>query len=163
MKNTLLTLILVFQIGILSAQNTQSELIIGTWRFEKEYDLRTENEKSEFGEVPWCPPETENGTGFADRIFKTNNEFEFYLTKTDSDFGFFQIKKGKLIIERRISKEQQEQKPEVIKWHLKRNLIEKKADGFYYYKPLELDLKSVSDNQIEFGTEKHYTIWKRIK
>ena len=153
----------MLQIGILVAQKTQSELIIGTWRFEKECDLRTDIEKSELVEVPWCPPETENGTGYADRIFKESKEFEFYLTKTDSDFGLYQINDYKLIIERRISKEQAEQKPDVINWHLKRNLIEKKADGFYYYKPLELNLKSVTENRIEFGTEKHYTIWKRIK
>ena len=163
MKNILLTIMFIFQIGTLIAQKTQSELIIGTWRFEKECDLRTEKEKPEFIEIPWCPPETENGTGYADRIFRENNEFEFYLTKTDSDFGLYQIKDGKLTIERRISKERAEQKPDVIKWYLKRKLIEKKADGFYYYKPLELNLKSVAENLIEFGTEKHYTIWKRIK
>ncbi|MDA9334718.1 hypothetical protein N9Q89_00990 [Flavobacteriaceae bacterium] len=41
--------------------------------------------------------------------------------------------------------------------------MKKKKDGFYYFKPFELDLKSVSGSQIEFGTEKRYTIWKRIK
>ena len=163
MKKSLLILILISQIGVLSAQNPSSELIIGTWRFEKVCDLRTEKEKTEFEEIPWCPPVTENGTGYADRIFKKNNEFEFYLTKTESDFGLYQIKNGKLIIELRIPKEQAEQKPDVIKWHLKRQLIEKKADGLYYYKPLDLNLKSVSEKQIVFGNDKVYTIWKRIK
>ena len=32
--------------------------------------------------------------------------------------------------------------------------MKKKKDGFYYFKPFELDLKSVSGSQIEFGTEK---------
>lgn len=158
-----LTLILFFQIGFLSAQQTQSELIIGTWRFERECDLRTEEEKSEFIEVPWCPPVTENGTGYADRIFKANNEFEFYLTKTDSDFGNYKLYKNKLTIERRLEKEQAENKPKAIEWSLKRNLIEKKRDGYYYFKLQELTVKSITENQIEFGTEKHYTIWKRIK
>lgn len=163
MEKILLTYILIFKIGVLSAQNASSELIVGTWRFEKICDLRTEEEKNEFDEIPWCPPDTENGTGYADRIFKNNNEFEFYLTKTVSDFGLYQIKGGKLIIERRISEEQAKQNPEGMKRGLKRNLIEKKEDGYYYYRPYELDLKSVSENQIEFGTEKHYTVWKRIE
>ena len=82
MKKILLTIILTFQIGLLVAQKTQSELIIGTWRFEKECDLRTEKEKSEFVEVDIVPIETENGTGYADRTFKVNNEFNFISTLT---------------------------------------------------------------------------------
>ncbi len=64
---------------------------------------------------------------------------------------------------RRLSKEKAESGKEAVEWHLKRNLMKKKKDGFYYFKPFELDLKSVSGSQIEFGTEKRYTIWNRIK
>ena len=163
MKKILLTIILAFQIGILVAQKTQSELIIGTWRFEKECDLRTDKEKSEFVEPVIDPVETENGTGYADRTFKEYGEFEFYYNSNHKDIGTYRIDNSKLIIERRLSKEKAESRKEAVEWHLKRNLIEKKKDGFYYFKPLELDLKSVSENRIEFGTEKRYTIWKRIK
>lgn len=163
MKKILLTIILTFQIGLLVAQKTQSELIIGTWRFEKECDLRTEKEKSEFVEVDIDPIETENGTGYADKTFKVNNEFEFYFNSNHTDKGTYRIENNKLIIERRISKEKAESRKKAVEWHLKRNLMKKKKDGFYYFKPLELDLKSVSENRIEFGTEKRYTIWKRIK
>ena len=38
-----------------------------------------------------------------------------------------------------------------------------KGTDFIIFKPFELDLKSVSGSQIEFGTEKRYTIWNRIK
>ncbi|WP_132704218.1 hypothetical protein [Winogradskyella wandonensis] len=163
MKKTLLTIILIFQIGILVAQKTQSEFIIGTWRFEKECDFRTEKEKSEFIDVAIDPIETENGTGYADRTFKENGEFEFYYNSNHIDIGAYRIKNDKLIIERRLSKEKAESRKEAVEWHLKRNLMKKKNDGFYYFKPLELDLKSVSENRIELGTEKYYTIWKRIK
>ena len=163
MNKTLLTIILIFQIGILVAQKTQSELIIGTWRFEKECDLRTEKEKSEFAKMSWCPPVTDNGTGYADRTFSADGEFVFYYNSNHTDFGIYQIKDNQLIIQRRLLKEQAESKKEEIKWHLKRKLIEKKDDGFYYLPPLKLDLKSVTENQIEFGTDKHYTIWKRIQ
>ena len=163
MRKILLTIILTFQIGILVAQKTQSELMIGTWRFEKECDLRTDKEKSEFVEPTIDPIETENGTGYADRTFKENGEFEFYYNSNHTDIGIYRIENDKLIIERRLSKEKAESRKEAVKWYLKRNLMTKKKDGFYYFKPLELDLKSVSENRIEFGTEKRYTIWKRIK
>ncbi|MFD2697798.1 DUF1878 family protein [Mesonia sediminis] len=163
MRKILLTLILTFQIGILVAQKNQSELIIGTWRFEKECDLRTDKEKSEFVKPDIDPIETENGTGYADRTFKENGEFEFYYNLNYTDIGTYRIENNKLIIERRLSKEKAESRKEAVEWHLKRNLMEKKNDGFYYFKPLELDLKSVSEKRIEFGTEKRYTIWKRIK
>ena len=138
-------------------------MIIGTWRFEKAFDLRTEEEKSKYEEIHINPKETENGTGYADRIFKINNEFEYYFTKNDSDFGKFMIKKNKVIIERRLLKEQAENSPMLLKRLIERKLIKKKDDGFYYFKPLELDLKYLSKNHIEFGTEKEYSIWKRIK
>lgn len=163
MKKILLTIILTSQIGILVAQKTQSELIIGTWRFEKECDLRTEKEKSEFVEPDVDPIETENGTGYADRTFKGDGKFEFYYNSNQSYNGTYRIKNDKLIFERRLSKEKAESRKEAVEWHLKRNLMKKKKDGFYYFKPFELDLKSVSENRIEFGTEKRYTIWKRIK
>jgi hypothetical protein len=163
MKKILLTLILVFQIGILIAQNTQTDLIVGTWRFEKECDLRTEQERSEYVEPMIDPIETDNGTGYADRTFKSNSEFEFYYNSNHTDIGTYRIENNKLIIERRLSKEKAESRKEAVEWHLKRNLMKKKKDGFYYFKALELDLKSVSENRIEFGTEKRYTIWKRIK
>jgi len=156
-------MLLTFQIGILIAQKTQSELIIGTWRFEKECDLRTDKEKSEFVEPDIDPIETENGTGYADRTFKENGEFEFYYNSNHTDIGTYRIENNTLIIERRLSKEKAESEKEAVEWHLKRNLMKKKKDGFYYFKPFELDLKSVSGSQIEFGTEKRYTIWNRIK
>ena len=163
MKKILLTIILTFQIGVLIAQKTQSELTIGTWRFEKECDLRTDKEKSEFVEPEIDPIETENGTGYPDRTFKENGEFEFYYNSNHTDIGKYRVKNNKLIIERRLSKEKAESRKEAVDWHLKRNLMIKKDDGFYYFKPLKFDLKSVSENRIEFGTEKYYTIWKRIK
>ncbi|WP_299680639.1 lipocalin family protein [uncultured Tenacibaculum sp.] len=163
MKKILLTIILTFQIGIIVAQKNQSELIIGTWRFEKECDLRTDKEKSEFVNVAIDPIETENGTGYSDRTFKENGEFEFYYNSDHTNIGTYRIENDKLIIERRLSKEIAKNRKEAVDLHLKRKLMIKKKDGFYYFKPLGLDLKSVSDNRIEFGTEKHYTIWKRIK
>ncbi len=133
---------MTFQIGILVAQKTQSELVIGTWRFEKECDLRTEKEKSEFVDIAVDPIKTENGTGYPDRIFKENGEFEFYFNSNHTNIGIYRIENNKLIIERRLSKEKSESRKEAVEWHLKRNLMKKKKNGFYYFKPLELDLKS---------------------
>ena len=73
MKKILLTIILSFQFAILNAQKTQTELIIGTWRFEKVCDLRTEKEKSKYVEPKIDPIETDNGTGSPDITFKIND------------------------------------------------------------------------------------------
>lgn len=159
----LLKFILILQIGVLSAQQTQSEMILGTWRFDEECDFRTEQEKSEYVEVTVTPIVTENGTGYPDRKFKRNGEFEFYYNSNHTDFGKYELKKNKLIIIRRISKETAESKKKVVEWTLERNLMEKKEDGFYYFKPQDLELKLLTENQIEFGTEKHYTIWRQLK
>ena len=163
MKKTLLTLILIFQIGILSAQKTVSELIVGTWRFEKVCDLRTEKEKSEFAEIPWCPPETENGTGHADRIFKEDNEFEFYYNLNESSYGTYKVENQKLVLENRLSEKQIKNNKQRVESNLKRKLLIKKQDGFYYSRPLILELKSISENRLEIGTEKKYTVWRRIE
>ena len=162
MNKLILTLILVFQIGILSAQKNQSNLIVGTWRFEMNCDLRTEQEKADFADIPYCPPITENSTGHADRIFNSNGKFKFYFSDSNFKLGLYKIKNGKLLIENRISEEQANQRPDIIKRYLERNLIEKKDDGFYYYKPQKLNIKSISENQIEFGTDEYYNIWKRV-
>ncbi|WP_310993112.1 hypothetical protein [Aequorivita marina] len=162
MKKNLLTIILIFQIGLLSAQKTQSELIIGTWRFEKKCDLRTETEKSEFVVIS-CGPETENGTEYADRTFKKNNDFEFYYNLNEISCGKYNIENHKLTLENRLSENQIENNKERVESYLKKKLIIKKQDGFYYYRPVILELKSIIKNRLELGTEKHYTIWTRIK
>lgn len=162
MKKILLTIILTFHIGILIAQKTQSELIIGTWRFEKECDLRKEKEKPEIVEIS-CGPETENGTGYADRTFKKNNEYEFYYNRNDINYGKYNIKNHKLTLENRLSNKQVEDNKERIESSVKRKLLIKKQDGFYYTRPVVIELKSLNENRLELGTEKQYTIWKRIK
>ncbi|WP_405368928.1 hypothetical protein [Nonlabens sp. Asnod2-A12] len=133
-------------------------MIIGTWRFEKNCDLRTRQEKVKYSNIPYCPRETDTNSGNTDRVFKSNNQFEFYETQ----FGIYKIKNNVLIIEHRILQEHANLNPDAIKRYLKRKLIEKKDDGFYYYKPQMLSIKSISDDQIEFGSDKQYTIWKRI-
>ncbi len=164
MKKILLTLILTFQFGFLSAQTTPSELIIGTWRFEKECDLRSEKEKSKAIKevIELTEIDIENGTNYPDRIFKENGEFEFYYNSSYSTYGNYNIKNQKLFIETRLSKEQIESNPKRVEWALERNLLTQKKDGLYY-KPLILEIKSIDKHQLELGTENQYTVWRRIK
>jgi hypothetical protein len=161
MKKILLIGILILQFGIVSSQETQAEMIIGTWRFEMECDFRPEKEKYTEPKINYF--ETENGSHYADRIFKSNNSFEWYYTKNRSNFGIYKLIKGKLNLERRLGKEQAENNPNAIEKSLKLNRIEKKKDGYYYFKPHELTIKSLTKNQMEIGTEKLYTIWRRIE
>jgi transposase len=163
MKKILLTIILTFQIVVLSAQNIQKELIFGTWRFEKKIDLRTENETSKFVEVIIDPIETENGTGYPDKTFKKSGEFEFYYSKIQSTNGNFEFKKMTLICWKLIPKNKIKEKPELVKSQIKKKTILIKKDGNYYFsQPIELKIKSLNKNTVEFGTEKNYSVWKRV-
>jgi len=161
---TLLNLIFILQIGILSSQNIKSELIIGTWKFEKEHDFRTEKESSESEKVIIDPIEIENGTRYPDRTFHQNGKFEFYYNKTQSTKGKYEFKSGNLICWKMISINQIKEKPKFVESLLKRKQILKKKDGNYYFsKPTKLQIKSITKSSIEFGTEKKYSVWKRIK
>jgi len=164
MKNTLFAMIVLIVFLNCTAQN-QKEMIVGTWRFEKECDLRTEEEKSKYVEVviKSIEIETENGTEYPYRIFKVNNEFEFYYNKNQSTIGIFEINNQTLFYWRLIPLNKIEAKPKVTESLLNRKLIEKKYDGnFYFSYPLKLEIKSITKNRIEFGTENNYTVWKRI-
>ena len=145
MTKILLAILLIFQIGFLSAQKIQSELIVGTWRFEKECDLRTEKEKSEFVIIS-CGPETENGTEYADRTFEKNNEFEFYYNSNEIGCGKYYIENGTLILENRLSENQVKSNKNRVESYLKKDLIVKKDDGFYYSRPIILKLRSINEN-----------------
>ncbi|MBL0686127.1 hypothetical protein [Aquimarina mytili] len=138
-------------------------MIIGTWEFDKTCDLRTEVEKNKFEEIPWCPPYTENGTGYPTRTFKNNGEYIDYFTSEHIKYGKWEIKNDKLILKSRISKQNSESRKELIKRFLKKGLISKETDGFYYQKPIEIEIKSLTENQIEYGNEKIYSIHQNIK
>ncbi len=162
MKIRILTIFLL-TIGITNAQEKYSELIIGTWEFDKNCDLRTDAEKNEFEEIPWCPPYTENGTGYPTRTYKNDGEYIHYFTSEHIEYGKWKIRNGKLILKNRISKQNAESRKELMERFLKKGLISKESDGFYYQKPIEIDIKSLTENQLEFGNEKVYSIHKRIK
>jgi len=162
MKNRIL-IIFLLTIGIINAQEKYSELIIGTWDFDKTCDLRTESEKNEFAEIPWCPPYTENGTGYPTRTFKNDGEYIDYFTSEHIEYGKWQIKNEKLILKSRISKQNAESRKELIERFLKKGLISKESDGFYYQRPIEIDIKSLTENRLEFGNEKVYSIHERNK
>ncbi|MFC7357074.1 lipocalin family protein [Jejudonia soesokkakensis] len=163
MKKILITFILTFQIGILIAQKSQSELLLGTWRFEKELDLRNNAEKSKYEEIPWCPYETESGTGYPDLTFKKDNLFERYFTKEHIEYGKWEIKNNEILIYRLIQKEKAKKSFEFTKRLLKRKLIFKGTDGNYYFKPHKLKIKNLLKNKAEFGNNKEFEIYKRIK
>jgi hypothetical protein len=162
MKNRI-SIIFLLIIGISNAQEKYSELIIGTWKFDKTCDLRTEEEKNEFEEIPWCPPVTENGTGYPERTFKKDGEYIDYFTAEHIGNGKWEIKNGKVILKSRISKQNAESKKELIERFLKKGLISKESDGFYYQKTIEISIKYLTKNRLEFGNEKVYSIHKRIK
>ena len=163
MKKIPLTLILIFQIGILFAQKKQSELLLGTWRFEKEIDLRKKIENSNYVEIPWCPYETESGTGYPDLTFKKDNLFEKYFTKEHIEYGKWEIKGNEILIYRLIENDKAERSSELTKRLLKRKQIFKGADGNYYFKPNKLKIKNILKNKAEFGDNKKIEIYKRIK
>lgn len=156
-------IIFLLTIGIINAQEKYSELIVGTWEFYKNCDLRTDAEKNEIEEVPWCPPYIENGTGYPTRTFKNDGEYIDYFTSEHIEYGKWKIRNGKLILKNRISKLNAESSKESIKRFLKNGLISKEADGYYYQKPIEINIKSLTINRLEFGNEKIYSIHERIK
>lgn len=162
MRNRILILFLLV-IGTSIAQEKYSELIIGTWKFDKTCDLRTESEKNEFEEIPWCPPITENGTGYPNRTFKNNGEYIDYFTTERIEYGKWRIKNDKLILTSRISKQDAESRKDIIERLIKKSLISKDSDGFYYQKPIEINIKYLTKNRLEFGNEKIYSIHDRIK
>ena len=163
MKKILLTLISTFQIGILVAQKNQSELLLGTWRFEKKLDLRKNVESSNYEEIPWCPYETESGTGYPDLTFKKDNLFEKYFTKEHIEYGRWEINNNEILIYRLIEKEKAEKSSELTERLLKRKQIFKGNDGNYYFNPNKLKIKSILKNRAEFGNNKEFEIYKRIK
>ncbi len=169
----ILSLIFLIQIKVSLAQNASLDLLIGTWRFEKkvDFDKINENKKSELVNTTFCPIETENGTEYPDRIFKANNEYEFYYSKQESRTGFFEIKKNKIICWRLAFKEPNyvlkvpiEVDTEKMEYYLKRKLVTKKEDGNYYFsKPVEFNIKSITKDRIEFGKNEKYSVWKKIR
>lgn len=167
MKKNLFTFIFLFQIWILIAQKTQSELIIGTWRFQKNCDLRSEMEKSEkrkheFVEASWCPPETENETGYPDKTFKKNGEYIDYFTSTNVQHGKWKIENGNLILISRISKKVTNSYKDRMDKLLKKGAITKGEDGYLYQKPIVIQIKLISEVIIEFGNDMVYSIHEKI-
>ncbi|MDB2462573.1 hypothetical protein N9W61_00500 [Algibacter sp.] len=162
MKNRILILFIPV-IGISNAQEKYSKLIVGMWEFDKTCDLRTESEKNQFEEIPWCPPMTESGTGYPNRTFKNNGEYIDYFTSEHIEYGKWRIKNNKLILTNRISEQNAESRKELIKKLLKKGLVSKGEDGFYYQKPIEMEIKYLTNNRLEFGDEKIYSIHKRKK
>jgi len=162
MRNRLLLMFLLVT-AITNAQEKYSDLIIGTWEFDKTCDLRMESKKNEFEEIPWCPPYTENGTGYPTRTFKNDGEFVDYFTSENIEYGKWEIKNEKLILKSRISKQNAKSRKELIERFLKKGLVTKESDGFYYRRPIKIDIKSLTQNRLEFGNEKMYSIHKRKK
>ena len=68
-----------------------------------------------------------------------------------------------MLLTRRISKESVESNKERIEYFLKKGTISLADDGFYYFWPVELDVKSLAENLLELGSEKIYSIKKRVK
>ena len=162
MKNRILIIFMLF-IGISNAQEKFSELIIGTWKFDKTCDLRAETEKNEFAEIPWCPYPTDDGTGYPIRTYKENGEYSDYFTAEHVEYGKWEIKNEKLILKTRISKQNAESRKETIERYRKKGLVSKENDGFYYQKPIEINIKSLTENRLEFGGEKVYSLYERKK
>lgn len=162
MKNHSLIIFLLI-IGISNAQEKYSELIIGTWKFDKTCDLRTEAEKNEFEEIPWCPYPTDDGTGHPIKTYNADGTYSDYFTEEHIEYGKWEIKNEKLILKSRISEENAELRKERIERFLKKGLISKESDGFYYQKPIEISIKDLTENQLEFGSEKTYSVHERIK
>ena len=160
---TLINVILILQFGILSAQQSQSKLIIGTWRFEKECDFRTEHEIYKDILETSCGPMTENGLESPDRTFKSNGEYTDYYTTENIRVGNWKLEKTKLSLNSRISKKVFDSRKELMERYLKEQLITKGEDGKYYTRPVELNIKNLTDDRLEFGSEKLYRVWKRIK
>ena len=85
-------MIFLLAVWIANAQEKYTELIIGTWEFDKTCDLRTDAEKNEFEEITWCPPYTENGTGYPTRTLKNNGDYVDFFTSEHIEYGKWEIK-----------------------------------------------------------------------
>ena len=71
--------------------------------------------------------------------------------------------KSKTDFKRSYFKKIDESRKELIERFLKKGLISKETDGFYYQKPIEINIKTLTKNRLEFGNEKVYLIHERIK
>ena len=155
MKNALL---ITFLFGFLTCYSqNKSELIIGKWKFEKKVDLRTTQEKiaDKINEPQIIESDQESDT------FLTFNKTDNYYN--EKEFGKWEIKKDSLLIYRKVSKDKEHLDKKIRDEYLKDKFLILKKDGIYFSKPYSLKIKYLSKEKLEFGTEKRFSIWKRIK
>ena len=159
----LIIIILIFQTGLLSAQKVESNLMIGTWRLEKIYDLRKIEEKSDFVDIMIDAIETDNESGYPDWTFKKNNLFEIYYTKDNIRHGKWEVKKDTLFIYNLIPMDENRSESVLKNKYLKLKLIFKGTDGNYYFKARKKKIKKITKDKIEIGTDKEYLVYKKTK
>ncbi|MBJ6369889.1 hypothetical protein [Snuella sedimenti] len=155
MKNVFL---IIFMLGFLTcyAQN-KSELIIGTWKFDKKIDLRTFLEKeSDINKEPQTIESDEKPD-----TFLTFNKTNSYYNK--KEFGQWEIKKDTLLIYRKVSKDKEHLDQRIRNEYLKDKFLVLKKDGIYLSNPFYLRIKSISNETLEFGSEKRFSIYRKIK
>ncbi|GGK17162.1 hypothetical protein GCM10007962_09250 [Yeosuana aromativorans] len=155
MKNTFL---IIFIFGFLCCYaQKKSELIIGTWKYEKGIDLRTLEEKmSDENKEPLIIESDEK----SDTFLTFNKEYIYYNKK---EFGQWKIIKDSLLVYRKISKDKEHLDKKIRDEYLKDEFLVLKKDGIYLSKPYYLKIKKLVKETLEFGNEKRYSIYKRFK
>ncbi|APY06786.1 hypothetical protein BWZ20_00055 [Winogradskyella sp. J14-2] len=149
MKPTILLTIIL--IGLTSCSNRADvdELIIGNWSLVQEFDLRTENEKSnEYNISPSRPAEK----GYPMITLNKNGTYNKYpYSNVPFNSGKWKISDNKLILLEKVSFEFQENdfENQTKLGHLKK--IENN-----YYLPITLNVRHISKEYLELGTEKIY-------
>jgi len=155
MKNAFL---ITFILGFLTCYSqNKSELIIGKWKFEKKIDLRTTQEKKA---DKINDPQIIESDQVSDTFLTFNKTDNYYNEK---EFGKWEIKKDSLLIYRKVSKDNEHLDKKMRDEYLKDKFLILKKDGIYLSKPYYLRIKYLSNVKLEFGTEKRFSIWKRIK
>ena len=155
MKNISLA-IFIFGFLICNSQN-KSQLIIGTWKHEKEIDQRTYNEKtSEDNGVPKIIESDEKAD-----LFLTFDKTHVYYN--NREFGLWKMNKDSLLIYNKVSKDNEHLDKKIREEYLKDEFLVLKEDGIYFSEPHYLKIKRLSKETLEFGNEKRYSIYTRIK
>ncbi|MCF1193155.1 hypothetical protein LRR18_16320 [Mangrovimonas sp. AS39] len=120
-----------------TSTETKNDSIIGTWSYVETVDLRTEKEKAKAWEVIPSQPMI---YGYPKLTLFSNGTFKKYQNPDWVDSGKWELKNHKLILSEKMWIE---------------NKLEEVVNVY--------ELKSITENTLELGTQNLYDIYKKIK
>lgn len=113
---------------------SKKALVIGEWECQKVNDLRTEEEKKLNVDIKDDLIEIEGGKEFPNITFFENNEYLEYYSKEVQYRGAWKVlNQNYIILNIRAKIMDEEKSKKTIQDLLKKNLLEKRNDGFYYF------------------------------